>query len=239
MKGSQNAVLKLIESDHFLKSINEFIKETGAKITSDDVWKPKGMKEKSEATLTTFLKGNFNQSLGENILRWWTQYGSRGPNWDLLSTCTIKGEKGLLLVEAKAHKDELDRSGKNLKKDANDKSKVNHDKIADAIRQANIAINKQIDGVCISRDKCYQLSNRVAHTWWLANQGIPVVLLYLGCLKCEDMVNGRRTLFATDEEWQTAFTNHAKLVGVENLVGKKVDCGKSNFITICKSLETK
>ena len=240
MIGSQKALLTLIDSDDFLETVNELIKETGAKVTSEDVWKPKGMKDKSEATLSTFMRDFCHKpKLGKRIFKWWTEYGPVSPNWDLLSTCTINGEKGLLLVEAKAHKDELDRSGKNLKKDANDKSKVNHDKIAEAIRQANTAINKQIDGVCISRDKCYQLSNRVAHAWWLANQGIPVVLLYLGCLKCEDMVNGRRTVFATDKEWESAFTNHAKLVGVDKLVGEKVDCGKSNFITICKSLETK
>ena len=239
MKGSQKALLTLIDSDDFLKSINELIKETGAKITSEDVWKPKGMKDKSERTLTTFLKDNFDQNLGENILRWWIKYGSRGPNWDFLSTCTIKGEKGLLLVEAKAHKSELSNSKKRLDKDANDKSKVNHSKIEEAILQANTAINKQVDGVCISRDKCYQLSNRVAHAWWLANQGIPVVLLYLGFLNCKDMDNSKNKLFKTDQDWQTSFIEHAKQVGVDNLVGHKVDCGKSSFITICKSLEFK
>lgn len=239
MKGSKNAVLKLIDSDHFLKSINELIEETGAKITNYDNWMPKSLNMRKEGQLKLFLKYNFSKQLYTDLVKWWLHTNETTPNWDLISTCTIEGERGLLLVEAKAHNSELENATFANSTGTSENSIKNHYKIGEAIQQANTAINKQIDGVCISRDKCYQMSNRVAHTWWLANQGIPVVLLYLGCLKCEDMVNGRRTLFATDEEWQTAFTNHANLVGVNNLVGKKVDCGKSNFIIISKSFESK
>lgn len=235
MKGSKIAVLNLIDSDSFLKSINKLIEETGAKMTSEDVWKPKGMKNKSEQALSTFLRENFDSKLGNDILKWWLKHGTSTPNWDLISTFTINNKKGILLVEAKAHVGELDKSGKKLKNNASDNSKMNHIYIYEAIEQANITISKQMDGVCISRDKCYQLSNRIAHAWWLASQGIPVVLLYLGFLNCKDMDDGKRKLIKTDEDWQSVFTKHAKLVGIDSIMGKWIDCGESNFITISKS----
>ena len=236
MKGSQQAILNFIDSDNFPNSINSLIKSAGAEITVDDVWKPIGFNNKKESTLATFLKDNFNPELGENVLRWWVTHGTRSPNWDLISTCTINGKRGILLVEAKAHKSELKKAGKKLTKDASENSKENHKNICNAIDQANTAINKQVEEVCISRDKCYQLSNRVAHAWWLASQGIPVVLLYLGFLNCKDMENGTRILFKTDEDWQSAFIEHAKMVGVDKILKKEwVDCGESKFITICRS----
>lgn len=236
MKGSKYAVLKLVESDNFLISINKMIEAKGASISEYDNWMPKGLRYDKEAELKVFLKHNFTLKLGEDILNWWLIHDATTPNWDLLSTCIINGERGLLLVEAKGHYDELDKSEKKLDKDASVKSKQNHDKVYKAIEQANCAINSQIDGVSISRDKCYQLSNRVAHAWWLAGQGIPVVLLYLGFLNCTDMEDGKRTLFMADSDWQECFTNHAKLVGVEKITEKWIDCGKSKFITICRSL---
>lgn len=238
MKGSQYAILKLVESDNFLDSMNRLIISTDAEIKIYDNWMPKSLQLDKEAELKTFLKYNFTQQLSSDIVEWWLHKDAKTPNWDLISTCTIDGKRGLLLVEAKAHYGELDKSPKKPPSISDD-SKLNHDKIDIAIKQANNAINEKVGGLAISHDNCYQLSNRVAHAWWLANNGIPVVLLYLGFLNCSDMEDGGYTLFKNDEEWQTAFTNHAKLVGVENLVGKKVDCGKSNFITICKSLETK
>ena len=48
---------------------------------------------------------------------WWlsVQQGSMTtPNWDIASTCTVQGKPGLLLVEAKAHANELDLKGKRL-----------------------------------------------------------------------------------------------------------------------------
>lgn len=235
MKGSQKALLKLIDSNDFLKTINELIKETGAKITNEDVWKPKGMKNKSESRLNTFLRKFCNKSdLGKSILDWWVVHNSVTPNWDFLSTCSIDGVKGLLLIETKAHKGELPKGGKDVKD--KHESRVNHKQVFKAIKLANDAINEQVEGVAISRDKYYQLSNRVAHAWWLADKGIPVVLLYLGFLNCKDMDNGKNKLFKTDQDWQTSFIEHAKQVGVDKLLGKKVDCGEAEFQMISKSI---
>jgi len=234
-KGSKKAMLDFIESKDFLSSINDLIKSTGANITSDDKWMPEGIDKPKESTLNTFLRGKFDTIPNNAILKWWTLHGTRGPNWDLLSTCTINGERGVLLVEAKAHKGELDTSGKRLKKSASDNSEENHKNVLKAINQANKTINEQIEGVTISRDCCYQFSNRVAHAWWLADKGIPVVMLYLGFLNCTDMDNGSYKLFETDEDWQTCFRKHAEIVKVHKIVEEKINCGKSHFTTICRS----
>lgn len=231
MKGSKYAVLKLVESDNFLISMNKLIKDTGASISEYDNWMPKGLRYDKEAELKFFLRHNFSSKLGKDILDWWLMHDATTPNWDLLSTCTINGERGLLLVEAKGHYDELDKSEKKLKKNASVESKENHNKIFDAIELTNKAI-----GIELSRDKCYQLSNRVAHAWWLASQGIPIVLLYLGFLNCTDMEDGKRTLFKSDDDWQACFNKHAQQVGADKIINKWIDCGKSEFKTICRSL---
>ncbi len=240
-KGSQRYMLELIGLPDFPHKINSLIQEAGAIITKDDHWLPIGLSDPKEAELKSFLKHNWNADLGNEITNWWlavVNANSRTPNWDFISTCNIDGQKGILLVEGKAHWGELDDEshGKILKKDASENSIKNHRKIGAAINEAKEEINKRFPEVSISRDNCYQLSNRVAHAWWLANQGIPVVLLYLGFLDVEEMNYGGREIFRTPESWNECFLNHAGRVGVDDIVDQWVDCGKSKFITICKSL---
>lgn len=238
MKGSRNAVINLVESKEFIATINGLIKDTKAKITVYDNWMPKSSKHYKEAELKYFLKHNFQPPLHTDIVKWWLFKTSTTPNWDLISTCTISGKKGIVLVEAKAHCGELEEEskGKKLNMDASENSNKNHIKIAEAIDEANSAIKHTYSQIKISRDNCYQLSNRIAHAWWLASQGIPVVLVYLGFLNCKDMDNNRRKLLKNDEEWQACFNQHAKKVGVDTITNNWVDCGASNFITICRSI---
>jgi hypothetical protein len=88
---------------------------------------------------------------------------------------------GLLLMEAKAHEGELDWPGKHLSPSANLASKKNHAQIAGCIHEANSALNKLCDGnFNLKVSSHYQLANRVAYAWKLADLGLPVVLLYLG-----------------------------------------------------------
>ncbi len=240
-KGSQRCVLEFLVSTNYLLQLNTLLTPTGATVDIHDKWMPKGIHSDKEAELKDFLKAHFSKTLGDDIKTWWlaaASTNSRTPNWDLASTCTINNQKGLVLVEAKAHVGELDNEskGKQLSKGASLNSIANHDRIGKAINEANTAINKKIKGVSISRERCYQLSNRVAHAWWLANHGIPVVLLYLGYLKAEDMRNGHNVIFDKPADWEGCFINHAHKVGVDNIVDKWVGCGVSSFITIYRSL---
>jgi len=241
MKGSRYGIIKLVESNDFIDKINELLKGTKAKVSVYDNWMPKRVHMDKEAELNDFLKHNFTSELQDKITKWWLHVDSTTPNWDLISTCQIDGKRGILLVEAKAHTGELDYEshGKELKPDASENSKKNHIKIGAAINEAKDEINKKVTGVNISRDLCYQLSNRVAHAWWLANKEIPVVLLYLGFLNVKDMEDGQRTILRTHENWETCFMNHARQVGVDGIVDKWVKCGKneeSEFKLIVKSI---
>lgn len=199
---------------------------------------PNSSQLNKEAELNDFLKCNFSPELSTEITNWWLEVDATTPNWDLISTCTINGARGLLLVEAKAHVNELKNESKEkyLDLNASENSKKNHEQIGKAIESANVEIKKQMPEIQISRDKCYQLSNRIAHAWWLADKGIPVVLVYLGILNCEDMKDGKRKLFMKDEDWQECFTNHAKIVGADGMIGKWIDCGKSKFMLISKGI---
>ncbi len=240
-KGSQRCMLELISSPNFLFKINSLIQITGAVISKDDNWVPVGFSDPREAELKDFLRYNWNNELGNEITNWWlavVNANSRTPNWDFVSTCSINGQKGIVLIEAKAHHDELNNEshGKRLRNDASENSIRNHIKIGEAINQARIRINETFVEVSISKDNCYQLSNRVAHAWWLAKHGIPVVLIYLGFLNAEDMNYGGRVIFTSDEDWKTCFVNHSRQVGVDGIVDKWVECGVNKFITICKSM---
>jgi len=238
MKGSKYAILKLVESSNFLNIINDLLKPTGAKVSTYDNWMPKSISYDKEAELNDFLKHNFNTKLSSDITKWWLHKDATTPNWDLIASCTINDKRGILLVEAKAHCYELENEskGKKLDIDASEDSKLNHQEIGKAIEQANSEINKKISGVAISRDNCYQLSNRVAHAWWLANQGIPVMLMYLGFQEVKDMNDGKNRLFTCHNDWQECFTKHAEQIGVDKIINKSVDCGNSKFITICRIL---
>jgi hypothetical protein len=240
-KGSQGYILNLVSSPAFFTQINKLLLPLGAEVKANDNYFPKSFTDHKEAELGDFLKHNFRDELGPKIVNWWLAVkgtNSRTPNWDLISTCTINNKKGILLVEAKAHVHELENEskGKPLKKDATPNSKKNHEKIKKAIEEARQGIIKHGNEVAISRDNCYQLSNRVAHAWWLANNNIPVVLLYLGFLDVQDMNNGKNILLNSNQHWQSTFINHANKVGVDQIINKWIDCGESSFITICESI---
>lgn len=241
MKGSKYEIIKLVESNNFIESINNLTKPTGLVLTQYDNWMPKSICYDKEAELKDFLRNNFSKELGESVHNWWLAVKhpkASTPNWDLISTCSINGKKGLLLVEAKAHWSELkeESRGKKIESDASKDSRKNHSRIGEAIEDAKNGIQGKGFDIFISRDNCYQLSNRVAHAWWLANQEIPVVLLYLGFLNCKDMNYGGRKLFTNDDDWQKCFVEHAKQIGVDKIIDKWVDCERNEFITICRSL---
>lgn len=238
MRGSKRCIIELISSADFLKEINLLVQETGAVITNDDVWVPLGFVDPREAQLKNFLRDNFGPGYYDEIVQWWMHVDTTTPNWDLVSTCTINGKRGILLVEAKAHCGELNEEshGKYLSREASENSIRNHIKIGEAIIEAKEGINRSFPDVTISRDNCYQLSNRVAHAWWLASHDIPAILMYLGFRDAEDMNYGRRVIFRTHEEWETCFLNHSRQVGVDGIVDECVDCGKSSFKLIVKSI---
>src|ERR1700680_2595385 len=91
-----------------------------ASVSPTDRWMPEGFENCSEAQLhlvTHLLDDDKRRLLG----LWWLppdRQDARTPNFDIASKCLIEGRPGLLLVEAKAHDEELKKEavGRSLKK---------------------------------------------------------------------------------------------------------------------------
>ena len=139
----------------------------------------------------------------DQLHSWWlavSRRNTRTPTWDIASTCTVDGRKGLLLVEAKAHTQEL------KVKDQVEASPRNRERIAQCIEEANAALADWTDlNWALSHEHRYQMANRFAWSWKLTELGYPVVLIYLGFLRAEEMRKGRE---------QAPFKNHAEWEGL-------------------------
>lgn len=172
-------------------------------VAATDRWMPEGFDDIEEAQLHKAQGLLDVNHYGQALLSWWLAVASptaATPNWDIASTCTIEGKPGLLLVEAKAHRAELkpdDRCGA--------RNKENFRRIGDAIRTANDDLNKVQDGWNLSHESHYQLCNRFAWSQKLATLGIPVVLVYLGFLKADEM----QSPFPNAQSWKNAVLKYA------------------------------
>ena len=158
---------------------------------------------------------------------WWLTTNGRAntPNWDLVSTCRIDGKKGLLLVEAKAHVAELSADGKPPPNPHSADSKANHQRIGEAIQQANAGLRDATGGSWnLSRDHHYQVCNRFAWSWKLATLGIPTVLVYLGFLNADDMTPPG-VLFRSLDDWACALKDHICGVVDDSCWEKRLDVG--------------
>ena len=219
----------------------------------DDKWMPYGKPMKrvdgkwdkepaNEAQLGNPRKPNnlLQPEIHRKLTDWWLAV-QRGrmttPNWDITSTCTIQGQSGLLLVEAKAHASELETKGKLLNSNASHSSQQNHNQIGQAIVEAS-------DGLALatgrpwglSRDRYYQLSNRFAWSWKLASLGLPVVLLYLGFLNAQDMAD-EGLLFRSEAEWSRTLKEHSHDVVDETCWGEWLDIGGTPFVALIKVID--
>ncbi len=204
-------------------------------VSATDRWWPAGQPlrtndgwDKTPATEARIDRDNgFVALTVRRALReWWLAVASpksQTPQWDVASTCTIEGRRGLVLVEAKAHSNELSTAGKSQPKPDSDNGWKNHDRIGAAIAQANIGLQRAGGGSwALSRDRCYQLSNRFAWSWKLASLGVPVVLVYLGFLRAGEMARDG-TLYRGEDDWETTLRGHARGVCDDACWGMRVD----------------
>src|SRR6266542_1050241 len=179
-----------------------------ATVSPADHWMPEGFDVRAEAQLhqaPRLIDLNISRQLAE----WWLPAArpeARTPNFDIASTCTINGatRPGLLLIEAKAHDEELKKeaAGRSLTRDASLDRKASHGTIGLAIGAARKGLSDATSFEWkISRDVHYQMSNRFAWSWKLAEFGIPVVLVYLGFLKATEMAD-RGAPFADHATWE-------------------------------------
>jgi hypothetical protein len=230
-RGSYLRCLTLMHGDRIAVAdrLTQIIKRDGVQITANDFWMPQGkpvsigidvwdkepIKEAELGRSPSFLTEEQKKKMNS----WWLdiERNATTPNWDIASTATINGKRGLVLIEAKAHDTELQAEslGKKLAATASDNSRLNHEKIGCAIEEARDALNGNRSGWAISRDCHYQLSNRVAWAWKLSSMNIPnvlnipVVLVYLGFLNADEMTD-RGIPFKTNADWETCVKDHSK-----------------------------
>ena len=188
-------------------------------VAPTDRWMPQGFEALTEAQLHDAPRLLDINPHGEALKKWWlavTSDASMTPNWDIASTCTIGAERGLVLVEAKAHDAELrnEERGKPLEgsngQGVSTNSRRNHVRIGACIQDASLALSGET-GLpwALSRDWNYQMANRFAWSWKLASLGIPVILVYLGFLDCREMQESDQLPFAKHEEWERLVKDHS------------------------------
>ena len=208
-------------------------------VSAADCWLPEGFDRLDEARLDR-EPGLLPEAKHREALRDWWLAVSNGntPNFDIVSTCKVGCKRGLLLVEAKAHASELtkQKAKKPLKAQARLNSRRNHKRIGAAIEEANAALRADT-GLCwkLSRDRCYQMSNRFAWSWKLTTLGYPVILVYLGFLNAREMCD-QGTPFANDDKWQSLVKEHSRSLFPEQVWDQPVP-GRAAFVPCIHSRE--
>ncbi len=78
-----------------------------------------------------------------------------------------------------------------------------------AIQEANAGLEPIVPGWSLSRDSHYQLSNRFAWSWKIAELGTPVILVYLGFLNAGEMID-QGPPFHSAREWNDVVRSYAR-----------------------------
>jgi len=240
-RGSFPRCLKFMEGDRsaVAQRLTDLVGLENVSITVGDFWlpcfPPSGVWDKQsikEARLErndSFLPPPFRDAL----LRWWL-VNRRGntPNWDIASTACIGNHRGLVLIEAKAHVGELneqDRCGA--------KNQANLEQIARAIAEAKSALRRvtRLEWN-LSHDSHYQISNRFAWSWKIASLGVPVVLVYLGFLKAEEM-RDKGEPFVDHAAWEKALLEHSARIVPEKAWVKPSLINGTKMVALIRSLD--
>ena len=210
-------------------------------------WMPRGIAEPAEAKLGNALSF-LSDGHREIISRWWLEVreNANTPNWDIASTATIDGAEGLVLVEAKAHTAEIKAEGKPGPRQAaqikgerpsiRSPSEKNHAHIDAACREASSALNVVLPGWALSIDSHYQLCNRFAWTWKIASLGVPVVLIYLGFLRAEEMRDQGLPL-DNAEDWERLVRDHSRGIVPASVWDHAISIEGTSVRAVVRSME--
>jgi hypothetical protein len=214
-----------------------------ATVAASDQWMPRGFESIEECQLHR-RSPVLDSNLCDQLAAWWlpaNQRTDRTPNFDIASTCLIDGRPGIVLVEAKAHDNELIRESAGRKVTSSDPSESrasresSHATIGTAIEQARTGLSAETGlGFGISRDRCYQMSNRFAWAWKIAASGVPVVLMYLGFLDAEDMATGGKP-FRTHDEWEELVRSHGASIVPDAIWNQRQAVEGQQFLPIIRS----
>ena len=235
-RGSQPRCVLFMDSEReeVAARLTELVDLPDVLVSPTDTWMPRGKSAPTEAQLDKadgLLPHEIQQELGQ----WWLAVGvgkTKTPAWDIASRCNIKDRRGLILVEAKAHKTEL------KKEDKSGSTGANRNSIAQAFDEANCNLQSATEGSWnLSLTPRYQLSNRFAWSWKLASLGIPVVLVYLGFLNACDMDSPNTTLFHSKSKWENILKRYCKDTIDNKRWGETLDIEGTPFIPLIRDYE--
>lgn len=204
-RGSRPRCIRLTDGGRFAvaENLTCVVKHSSVIVSPSDICIPQGHRYPDEAQLDKPDGAPLvPQEIATALQEWWPRSGT-SPKWDIASTCTINGRRGLLLVEAKAHSTELDSHPT----DACGKSR---EQIVAALAEASDGLRRLTgeDWALSADDHHYQLANRIAWSWKLASVGMPTVLVYLGFLNAAEMTDKCET-FATLAGWKDCMLEHS------------------------------
>jgi hypothetical protein len=234
-KGSRRCCLSLTDgaAEAVAARLTGLIQPFATVQWSNMVYFPKGFGNPEEAKLGE-MQNLLSDQHRDAVTAWWLavrEHNANTPNWDVASSCTIQGRRGLLLIEAKAHSNELHSGGKSKKS-----NEENDARIRGAIAEANQALNAVFPGWNLSAASHYQLCNRFAWAWKLASLGVPVILIYLGFLNVEEIRN-QGQLFKSDSDWSNAVYQHSKGVVPLAAWGRALEVNGTPLFPLIRSCE--
>ena len=177
----------------------------------------------------------------KKLIKWWLgtyETEKQTPNWDFVCTAKIDGKDGLILVEAKAHRGEF------YYKNSCGAGEESRKAISHALDKAQELLENGFPEMSFDMDYSYQLSNRIAWSVKLAENGIPVVLIYLGFLNCPEMDHGNYKILKSREYWKKLVLNYPgkKTRGTWASIpaeywNSKIKIGDTSFIPIIGSMD--
>lgn len=241
--GSRMHVLDWLESPGFLPTLRELVASVNFVISDDAPRQPKGRSDHRESELVGRNETFLSRDEGDKLCSWWLVHrrGARLPTWDLVVAASDSfGRRALILVEAKAHAMELSEAGKLLVRrrtpEQRKRSDANHQRIAEAIAEATMALRGTNPKIALSRDRSYQFANRIAFAWKLASLGVPVALLYLGFLG-DRSISSTKDCFLTSKDWMDAFHGHAGEHLPVEFHDREIRCGAASFWLLVRELQ--
>jgi hypothetical protein len=242
-RGSLPRCLLLTDGEPVLvaERLSRLIDLDSVHVGKEDVWMPRGLPLRAaDGTwdATPCIEARIGKTRDfltdmqrQELLGWWlARRRAQVPNWDIACTATADGQKGLILVEAKAHSSELKVKGKRPG------NQENHDRIGAAIQQANDGLNAVLPGWELSRDSHYQLANRFAWSWKIASLGVPVVLVYLGFL-CADEMRDQGEPFADADMWASFVKAYSQGIVPEAVWNTRIMIQDTPWRVLLRSVE--
>lgn len=242
-KGSYRHMLDLACSPSFVSIMNRLLDGTGALLADPYCQHPRGRAceaDWTEADLEEYLMTHPHPSGVVISPEWWFPYKTnlnRRPTWDLLCHVVINGRPGLLLCEAKAHVAELgDQNCKSPPDPKSARARANDYCVRLRLCEASLALSDLgVGRFRLSADDHYQLSNRLAYLWKLAEEGIPTILMYLGWLNSPDWPADP---FQDGRHWEQVVLDHLKAVAPKGFVGQSFPTKRGgSMLMIVRSLK--